>query len=66
MRHLSQTSIFWPGIDMDIANCVNECKICTHHKAKEAVQPVLLRDVTDSAWQDLAVDFPSTTTKNIS
>ena len=42
---------------MDIANYVNICTICTQHKAKQAVQPMPLRDVPDSLWQDLAADF---------
>ena len=43
MRHLSQTTVYWPGIDADIANYVNHCKICTKHKSKQAVQPMLQR-----------------------
>ena len=57
MRHLSQTTVYWPGIDADIADYVNCCKTCTWHKAKKAVQPVLPRDVPDSPWQDLAAAF---------
>ena len=57
MRHVFQTTVYWPGIDADIASYVNCCKICTQHKAKQAVQPMLPRDVPDSLWQDLAADF---------
>ena len=57
MKHLSQTTVYWLGIDVDIADYVNCCKICTQHKAKHAVQPMLPRGVPDSLWQDLAADF---------
>ena len=57
MRHHSQTSVYWPRIDVDTANYVNQCKICTQHKAKQTVQPMLSRDVPDSLLQDLAADF---------
>ena len=57
MRYLSLTTAYWPGIDADIANYVNCCKTCTQHKARQAVQPMLPRDVPDSLWQDLATDF---------
>ena len=57
MRHLSQHTVFWPGLDADIADYVNHCKTCTQHKAKQAVQPMLPRDVPDSPWQELAADF---------
>ena len=52
MRHLLQTMVYWPGIDADIADYVNHCKNCTQHKSKQAVQPMLPRDVPD-----LAADF---------
>ena len=57
MRHLSQNTVYLPGLDAKIANNVNHCKTCTQHKAKQAVQPMLPRDVPDSPWQDLAADF---------
>ena len=57
MRHLSQTTVYWTRIDTDIANHVNCCKTCIQHKAKQAVQPMLPRDVPDSLWHDLAVNF---------
>ena len=57
MRHLSQHTVYWPGLDADIANYDNHCKTCTQHKAKQAVQPMLPRDVPDSPWQELAADF---------
>ena len=55
MRHPSKATIYWSGIDADIANYVNCCKIYTQHKAKQAV-PMLPRDVPDSLWQDLAAN----------
>ena len=57
MRHLSQITVYWPRIDADIAHYVNHCKTCTQHKAKQAVQSLLPRDVPDFPWQDLAADF---------
>ena len=57
MRHLSQATAYWPGIENDITDYVNHCKICIQHKAKQAVQSLLPRDVPDSLWQDLAADF---------
>ena len=57
MRHLSQHTANWPRLDADIANYVNCCKTCTQHKAKQAVQPMLPRDVPDSPWQESAADF---------
>ena len=57
MRHLSQHTVYWPRLGADIANYVNHCKACTQHKAKQAVLPMLPRDVPDSSWQELAANF---------
>ena len=57
MIHLSQNTVYWPKFDADIADYVNHSKTCTQHKAKQAVQPMLPRDVPDSPWQELATDF---------
>ena len=44
-------------MEADIADYANQCKICTQHKAKQAVHPMLQRYVPDSYWQDLAAYF---------
>ena len=49
--------MYWPGIDVDIANYVNWCTICTKHKAFPPAQPMLPRDIPDSPWQDIAADY---------
>ena len=56
IRHLSHT-IYWLRIDVAITDYVSWCKICTKHKPKQAVQPMLPTDVPDSPWLDLAADF---------
>ena len=57
MGHLSQHTVYWPRLDADITDYVNHCKTCTQHKAKQAVQPMLPRDVPDSPWQEVAADL---------
>ena len=57
MQHRARATVYWPGIDADIVEYVNRCKICTQHKATQHIQPMLPRDVTEAPWQDLAADF---------
>ena len=57
MRHLAQATIYWPRMNADIADYVNQCKICTQHKAKQAIQPMLPRVIPDTPWQVLASDI---------
>ena len=44
-------------MDADIAGYVKNCKIWTKHKAMQAIQPMLPRDIPEGPWQDLAADF---------
>ena len=49
-------SVYWPGIDADIADYVSWCIICTKHKASPPSQPMLPRDIPDGPWQDITAD----------
>ena len=49
--------IYWLGLDADITEYVKHCTICTKHKATQATQPMIPRDIPEGPWQDLAVDF---------
>ena len=44
-------------MDTDIIEYVKHCKICTKHKATQAIQPMIPKDVPEGPWQDLAADF---------
>ena len=57
MQHLAHDRIYWQGMDADITEYVKNCKICTKHKAMQAVQPMIPRDIPEGPWQDLAADF---------
>ena len=57
MTHIARSNIYWPGIDMDIADYVRYCTICAKHKASQAVQPMLPHDIPDGPWQELATDY---------
>ena len=63
MQHLTHDRIYWQGMDADITEYVKNCKICTRHKAMQAIQPMLPRDILEGPWQDLTADFSTTTTQ---
>ena len=50
-------SVYWPGIDADIADYVSWCTVCTKHKASLSAQPMLPKDIPDGPWQDIAADY---------
>ena len=51
MIHLARTHVYWPRINVDIADYVKCCTICARHKASQTVQPMLPRDVPSGPWQ---------------
>ena len=57
MQHRARSTLYWPGIDADIATYIKHCKICTQHKTTQHIQPILPRYVPESLWQDLATDI---------
>ena len=57
MTHIARSNVYWPGIDADISDYVRRCTICTKYKASQGTQPMLLRDIPDSPWQELAADY---------
>ena len=63
IQHLTRDKIYWQGMDADITEYVKNCKICTKHKAMQAIQPIIPRDIPEGPWQDFAADFSTTTTQ---
>ena len=57
MQAQARESVYWPGIDVDIADYVSRCTICTKHKASPPAQPMLPRDIPDGPWQDIVADY---------
>ena len=57
MQAQAREAVYWHGIDADIANYVNQCTICTKHKASPPPQPIFPRDVPDGPLQDIATGY---------
>ena len=57
MQHLARDRIYWQGMGADIAEYVKHCKVYTKHKATQAIEPMLPKDIPEGPWQDLATDF---------
>ena len=57
MAHRARATLYWPGIEVDIAEYVKRCKTCTQHKATQQIQPIIPGDVPEAPWQDLAAYF---------
>ena len=57
VQHRAGATLYWSGIDADIAEYVKCCKTCTQHKATQYTPPMIPRDVPESPWQDLTANF---------
>ena len=57
MQAQARKAVYWPGIDVDIADYVNWCTICTKHKASPPAQPMLPSDIHDGSCQNIAADY---------
>ena len=56
ITHLARCTMYWPGIDVDIAHYVRCCTTCAKHKALWTVQPMLPCDIPDGPWQEIAAN----------
>ena len=57
MQAQAREAVYWPEIDANIIDYVCQCTISTKHKASSPAQPMLPRDVPDSPYQEIAVDY---------
>ena len=57
MQAQAREAVYWLGIDADIADYVNQCTICTKHKASPPAQPMLPRDIPDGLLQDITAYY---------
>ena len=57
MQTQAKESVYWPGIDADIAYYVSQSTICTKHKASLSAQPLLPKDIPDGPWEDITADY---------
>ena len=55
-RKRSRRSVWWPGISLDIAAMVKNCKICQVHQAAQH-EPLKPSEFPDGPWQKVATDL---------
>ena len=55
----ARLTLYWPGIDLDIANFVKGCRHCQDHLPSNAREPLISKAVPERPFQQIAVDFAS-------
>lgn len=57
MKRNLREKVWWPYMDRDVENRVQECAGCASVSLQGTPEPMLRKEMPDRAWQDLAVDF---------
>lgn len=56
-QNLARTCVFWPGINNDIVNIVNSCKVCQQNQRNKSKEPLIPHEVVDLPWYKLGIDL---------
>ncbi|XP_035914863.1 uncharacterized protein K02A2.6-like [Anopheles stephensi] len=57
MKRNIREKIWWPYMDRDIENRVQECEGCALVRQSGPPEPMTRKEMPERAWQDLAIDF---------
>ena len=47
--------MYWPGMSKDIEDEVSECSVCMKYQKSQHREPMLLHDIPDGIWQNIAM-----------
>ena len=53
----AKRSVFWNGINDDIAKCVAKCPICQEEASSQRKEPLVQKDIPPRAWHTISADF---------
>ncbi|KAI5717552.1 hypothetical protein M8J77_007836 [Diaphorina citri] len=52
-KQLVRGSIYWPGMNEDISNFIENCPVCLKYAKSNCKQPILPHNIPDLPWQKL-------------
>lgn len=56
-KNRAREIVFWPFMNRDIENIVNNCLSCMKYRKENTKQPLILREFPNVPWETLGVDF---------
>ena len=56
-KNLAKTLVFWPNINHDIANIVNNCETCIRHRQSNTKEPLIPHEIVDIPWFKVGIDI---------
>jgi len=57
-KSVAKTYVWWPSINVDIENCIHECKYCQLHRNNPVKALSHPWDVPKHPWERVHIDFP--------
>ncbi|XP_062556644.1 uncharacterized protein K02A2.6-like [Armigeres subalbatus] len=57
MRRNLREKIWWPCMDQDVADAVQECADCATVSKQHPPEPMVRKEMPDRAWQEIGIDF---------
>ncbi|XP_055602843.1 uncharacterized protein K02A2.6-like [Uranotaenia lowii] len=57
MKRNLRENVWWPCMDKDVANRIQECAGCAAVSSQHPPEPMTRKEMPDRAWQELAIDF---------
>ncbi|XP_055589748.1 uncharacterized protein K02A2.6-like [Uranotaenia lowii] len=57
MRKILREKVWWPYMDRDVTNKVQECAGCAAVSSQFPPEPMTRKEIPERPWQDIAIDF---------
>lgn len=57
MRRNIREKVWWPYMDRDVGDYVQECAGCAAVSSQAPPEPMFRKEMPDRAWQEIAIDF---------
>ncbi|XP_055588760.1 uncharacterized protein K02A2.6-like [Uranotaenia lowii] len=57
MRRNLREKVWWPYMDRDVGDRIQECGGCAAVSLQSPAEPMLRKEMPERAWQEIAVDF---------
>ncbi|XP_058461165.1 uncharacterized protein K02A2.6-like [Malaya genurostris] len=57
MRRILREKVWWPCMDNDISNTIQECAGCAAVSKEYPPEPMIRKKLPERAWQEIAIDF---------
>lgn len=56
-RMRARDIVFWPCMNVDIADMINKCEICNKYRNSQCKEPLLPHEVPSRPWQKVGMDL---------